>query len=383
MIKIREISTNQERLSVHIDRDQTFERELLKKHIAGRSYDIGQKYWSIPYTQETLYKIDEIFKGNYRLMFKIKEGIPVEYTGPFSAYVQNAKDSELKKKFAIKNLPVYANALTALEQSLVLKRYSPSTIRSYKLQVKHLLYYYNGERPSEFTKEQIKAFIYHRVSNEHIAERTQNQMINALKYFYEQVLDRKDIFIGMERPKVPKDLPHHLSPSEIRRLIEAVSNLKHKAIVMTMYSAGLRISELVGLKISDIKSEGQYIRVQSGKGKKDRTTLLSPTLLSLLRDYYLIYKPTYYLFEGLEGGQYSKSSIRKILMKAVAKSGVNQATPHTLRHSFATHLVQSGTDIKLVKELLGHNDIRTTEIYLHINPSTLKMINSPLESLGL
>lgn len=377
MIEIREILAQPDRLSVHITQEQVSERTLLKKHIAGRLYQAAYGYWSIPYTKDTLNKIDDIFGKNYRLCFSIKPDIPDNYDGPF--YLHKPKLQKTEQQVPLK----YANAVDALEQSLVLKRYSYATIKSYKNHLKYFLYYYNNQKPSTLTIVQIKAYIYHRIKVDEIAERTQNQVINALKYFYENVVGRDKMFIEIDRPKVPKDLPHHLSPQEVKRLIEATDNLKHKAILMTIYAAGLRLGDVVNLKVSDVRSDENYLRIQQGKGKKDRTTLLSPTLLKTLRAYYKIYRPKYYLFEGQNGGQYSKRSVQSIVSSAVKKSGVNKATPHTLRHSFATHLVQNGTDIGFVKELLGHHSIKTTEIYLHLSQKDIKNINSPLEQLGL
>lgn len=380
MIEVNEINYDQTRLSIEISRYQEIERDLLKKHIAGRCYNATNKHWLVPYTTDTIFKLEELFGSKCRFMFEIRKDIPSFYKGPF--YIFKEEDPSRKDVYK-RPPPTYEAALFATEQSLILKRYSASTIRAYLTHLKQLLYFYNSKKPSKLSLEEIKKFIYHKVKNEHISERTQNQLINALKYFYEQVVGREKMFIPMERPKIPRDRPHHLSLSEVKRLFDATSNIKHKAILMTMYSAGLRLSELIGLKISDIKTEENYIRVQSGKGKKDRTTLLSPILLKTLKDYYEVYHPEFYLFEGQDGGPYSSSSIQQILKKAVKNSGIHKATAHTLRHSFATHLVQNGVDIKLVKELLGHNDIRTTEIYLHLSPTTLRGISSPLESLNL
>lgn len=387
MIQVREIKQVKHRLSVHIHKKQIQERTLLKKHIAGRKYHAKHAYWSIPYTKDTLYKISQLFKGQYQLCFTINPDIPDTYNGPF--YVHNTPHKKTQKKAltsshkAEKHSLKYANALDALEQSLILKRYSYATIKSYKSHLKQFLYYYNPQKPSTLAMPEIKAFIFHKIKNERIAERTQNQLINALKYFYERVVGREKMFITIERPKVPKDLPNFLSLQEVERLIKCTHNLKHKAIIMTLYAGGLRLSDVLNLKISDIRSNEGYIRIQAGKGKKDRFTLLAPTLLHILRQYYKEYRPSFYLFEGQNGGKYSQRSVQNIIKQAVKKSGVHKATPHTLRHSFATHLVQNGTDIKFVKELLGHNSIKTTEIYLHVSRNNIKNINSPLEKLNL
>ena len=383
VINIKEIPDDPKRLSVHLSKEQERERELFKDRIAGRKWDPDNKYWTIPYCKNTIRILTDLFPEQYRLDFKIREGIPEEYEGRFFTYT-NKKKGKNKKIPKKQTEPLkYPKAIDALEQALILRRYSYATIKSYKLHTRQLFYFYNDKRPSSLTIEDIKAFLLHRIKEEHIKERTQNQAINAIKFFYEKVLKREQMFIDLNRPKVPKDLPNYLSPQEVSRLIQVTENIKHKAIIMTIYSAGLRLSEVINLKVSDIRSDQNYIRIEGGKGKKDRNTLLSPTLLKTLRTYFKTYYPSFYLFEGQYGGKYSKRSVQNIITNAVKKSGIHHATPHTLRHSFATHLVQNGTDITYVKQLLGHGSIKTTEIYLHLSQKEVKNITSPLENLNI
>ena len=375
-IQIFEIKQQQNRLSVHILPNQERERELLKQNILGRKWDPNSKYWTIPYTRATLVQLTSIFDNQYQLNFKIRNDIPDSFTP-----VQRSKPSKGYNLERLKKQLKYPQAIDALEQDLILKRYSYSTIKSYKHHLANFIWYYNEQKPSSLSIKEVKQYILHKIKTEKIAERTQNQMINALKYFYEKILNREKMFIDLGRPKIPKDKPDYLSPDEIKRLLDATTNLKHKTILMTIYSGGLRLSDVVNLRIQDIRSSENYIRVCSGKGKKDRTTLLSPKLLSLLRTYYKQYRPHYYLFEGQHGGQYNKRSVQHIMANAVKKSRVHHATVHTLRHSFATHLVQAGTAIAHVKELLGHGSIKTTEIYLHLSQNDLRKISSPLDKL--
>ena len=174
-----------------------------------------------------------------------------------------------------------------------------------------------------------------------------------------------------------------MSYNEVNQLLSAPSNLKHRAILSTCYSSGLRLGELVNLRIEDIHSESNYIFIKGAKGKKDRKSILSKVLLDLLRKYYKVYKPAYWLFEGQDGGQYSRSSIQKIFRKAVRKSNINPwATVHTLRHSFATHMLQQGVNLRYVQSLLGHESSKTTEIYTHVMAINNKEIVSPLDKLS-
>ena len=193
---------------------------------------------------------------------------------------------------------------------------------------------------------------------------------------------REKYFI--DRPEKPFTLPEVLSEEEVSRLFKAVHNLKHRCILYLLYAGGLRISELINLKITDINSDRNLIMIRNGKGAKDRTTLLSQKMLVLLRKYYLAYKPQHWLFESPHQTPYSTTSIRKIMKRGLKKAKIHKkATPHTLRHSFATHLLERGTDIRYIQSLLGHNSSKTTEIYTHITKKGLEKIVSPLDNLDI
>lgn len=184
------------------------------------------------------------------------------------------------------------------------------------------------------------------------------------------------------RPRAQKRLPSIFTEQEVTQIIQAVSNLKHKCILMTIYSAGLRLGEVINLRISDIQSKENCIFIRNAKGNKDRYTILSPKLLLLLRQYYIEYRPEFWLFEGASGGQYSKSSVQSIFKKALKKSKITKnGTIHTLRHSFATHLLERGLNLRYIQQLLGHESIKTTEIYTHISKKSLINISSPLDFL--
>ena len=184
------------------------------------------------------------------------------------------------------------------------------------------------------------------------------------------------------RPKKPKKLPNVLSVEEVVRLFNVIDNLKHRCILKTIYSGGLRLSEITYLRIADIHSDRMQIFVHGGKGKKDRYTTLSKGLLKDLRAYFLEYRPEYWLFEGQTGGQYSVRSVQAVLKKAVKKSKINPyATVHTLRHSYATHLLEQGTSLRHIQELLGHENSSTTEIYTHVSNHEKQQVISPLDRL--
>lgn len=184
----------------------------------------------------------------------------------------------------------------------------------------------------------------------------------------------------IDRPREEMYLPEVLSEEEVKAILDATENLKHKAILMTIYSAGLRISEAINLKIKDIDSQRMQIRVDQGKGKKDRYTLLGKKTLEVLRKYFQLYKPRVYIFEGMDGQQYSKSSITQILKASVLKAGIKKrVSVHTLRHSFATHLLEGGVNLRYIQSLLGHGSSKTTEIYTHITTKGFDQIVNPLD----
>ncbi len=230
-------------------------------------------------------------------------------------------------------------------------------------------------------KQDILDYQLYLVNDRKVSRSYQNQSINAIKFYLEGILGQERLHYELERPKKQRRLPI-VSQEEISRLLNSIPNLKHKTILSTIYGAGLRRSEVIHLKISDIQSDQMRIHIKEAKGQKDRITILSKELLVLLRKYYLKHKPRKYLFEGPDGGRYSTSSIRQIMRRALQKAKINKpATIHTLRHSFATHLLENGTNLRYIQSLLGHNSAKTTEIYTHVCTNRLTDVVSPLDTL--
>jgi len=263
------------------------------------------------------------------------------------------------------------------------RRYSLNTARTYTSLFANFAYHFQAKSLLEVNEWDIKAYV-HAIVKSGKSASYQNQVINAVKFFYEQVLDMPQRFYEIDRPIKEERLPLVLSEQEVARLINVTENLKHKAILVTMYSCGLRISELLNLELHDIESDRMQVRVRAGKGRKDRTTLLARTTLELLRKYWRTYRPSKYLFEGPGGYRYSTRSVNNILGRSLIAAGIRKpATPHTLRHSFATHLLEHGTDIRYIQTLLGHKSSRTTEIYAHVSTKSLNEITSPVENLNV
>jgi len=212
----------------------------------------------------------------------------------------------------------------------------------------------------------------------------QNQAINTIKFYYEKVLGGQRKFYFIDRPRKEQKLPEVLSTDEIKRLFAAVENRKHRTILMLGYSAGLRLGEIVRLRINDIDSDRMQIRVAQSKGKKDRYTKLSVKFLPVLDAYIEEYCPKEYLFEGARGDEYSTRSIQNIIRDVVAKSGIKKhVTMHTLRHTFATHSLENGVDLRYIQAMLGHESSKTIEIYTHVTTKGFDQIKSPLDTLDL
>jgi len=267
-------------------------------------------------------------------------------------------------------------------QKLELMRYSESTCRTYCWLFRDFLRYIYPKPIFQMTQTDIMDYHLHLVHDKKVSRSYQNQSINALKFYLERVLGYEREVYALERPKKVQKLPLVLSQQEVARLLSHVPNLKHKAILSTIYSGGLRRSEVIGLLVTDIESDQMRIRIRGAKGQKDRMTLLSKSLLTVLRAYYKSYKPGTYLFEGPDGRPYSGSSIRMILNRALKRASIGKpATVHTLRHSFATHLLENGTNLRYIQTLLGHTSAKTTEIYTHVCADRLNEITSPLDGL--
>jgi site-specific recombinase XerD len=243
----------------------------------------------------------------------------------------------------------------------------------------------NKALPS-ITIEEFKVYLHDLIYNQKRSTSLINQHISAFKIFYTEVLKNDWEKIKLKRPKKVKKLPIVLSMGEVERLISVIKNLKHKAMVMLLYSAGLRRTELLQIKPTDIDSESMKIHVKQGKGKKDRFTILSPKCLDLLRLHYKLNRPKTYLFEprGNEGRTISATSLKKIITKNALKANIKkEVSPHTLRHSFATHMLEQGVNIKLIQRFLGHTSLKTTSVYLHLTNIDLTKVKSPLESMNV
>jgi site-specific recombinase XerD len=277
--------------------------------------------------------------------------------------------------------------MTPLRQRMIedmkLRNLSLRTIETYVMRAAGFARYY-GRSPAALGREEVRAYLLHLVQQKKVSWSVYNQTVAALRFLYEVTLNREGVMVRVRCPKQPKKLPTVLSLDETARFFAAILSVKHRAILMTAYAAGLRLSEVVGLRVEDIDSQRMVIRVRQGKGRKDRNVMLSPRLLTLLREYWKAAKPTDWLFPGeVPGNPITDGSVNRICAQAARAAGLGKhVTVHTLRHSFATHLLEGGTNIRTIQMLLGHRNLKTTAIYTHVSPTAVEATQSPLEQLA-
>jgi integrase/recombinase XerD len=263
------------------------------------------------------------------------------------------------------------------------KRYSENTIKTYADALSTFLRFYHFKPIEEIENEDLIRFNNEYILGQSLSSSFQNQIVNAIKLFFSIRKGRKLDPELVHRPRREKLLPNVLSKEEVKAILEAPTNLKHRAMLSLIYACGLRRSELLNLTFKDIHTDRNLLIVKQSKGKKDRVVPISNKVINLLRDYYKTYRPKTWLFEGqVPNEKYSERSIQLVLNQAVLKVKINKpVTLHWLRHSYATHLLESGTDLRYIQELLGHSSSKTTEIYTHVSTRNLQQIRSPFDDL--
>ena len=273
--------------------------------------------------------------------------------------------------------------LLAFKSYMHYRRYSPNTIKTYTESLEIFFRFFQNRALDSLTIEDIIDFNNDYILKKNLSASYQNQVINAIKLFYRNRFNRAMEVDFIQRPRREKRLPNVLSKKEIKAILEAPTNLKHRAMISLIYACGLRRSELLNLTLKDIHSDRNLLFIRQSKGKKDRVVPISMKLIAMLRDYYKAFKPKTWLFEGqIAGEKYSERSIQLVLNQSVSKAKINkQVSLHWLRHSYATHLLESGTDLRYIQELLGHSSSKTTEIYTHVSTRNLQQIRSPFDDL--
>lgn len=337
--------------------------EAVVRNFPARSFSITHHCWYIPYSEEALMQLRIKLEAitEVRVCDNPEQGLPYQVTIP-------STNPEVMVPLE------YAETLTRL-------RYSAATIENYVSQFKAFLVFLSPLRCEAIDEQKINAYLTHLVTVKKVSISTQNQAINSIKFYLERVLrgERKEYYV--ERPMKDWKLPTVLSEEEIQALFFHTKNLKHRCLLFLLYSGGLRISELLNLKHNAIDPDRGLIYIRSGKGMKDRVTLLSKVAYRYLATYLEVYKPRKWLFEG-RGGRYSSRSVNTIIKNSCRHAGITKrVSAHTLRHSFATHLLERGTDLRYIQTLLGHESSRTTERYAHVTKKGFELLISPLDNL--
>lgn len=329
------------------------------KTLPGRRYIPERKQWEIPLECISKDDLDIRLKGLARIIFH-KE----------------------KNQASVIKLEYVQNELAECKRQLIRKRYSPNTVKSYLAHIRHFLQFSSTESNKDHHDKILRYFDWLSEGNRY-SHAYQHLAVNALQFYIKQVckLSMPDVSL---RPRSEKRLPVVLSEPEIVQIITNINNLKHRTVISLIYSGGLRVSEAVNLRIQDIDVQRGIIRITQSKGKKDRQVPLSPRFLQLVREYMHEYSPKEWLFEGQKGGKYTVRSIQAIFQSACKAADIQKkASVHTLRHSYATHLLEKGTDLRIIQELLGHSSSKTTEIYTHVSTALIHNIRSPFDELEL
>lgn len=263
------------------------------------------------------------------------------------------------------------------------RRYSQNTIKTYSDALEVFFRFYQNKELESLTKDDLIHFNTEYILKKNLSSSYQNQVINAIKLFYRNRFNRTMEVDYIQRPRREKRLPNVLSKNEVKTILEAPTNINHRAMLSLIYACGLRRGELLNLTLKDILSDRNLLFIRQSKGKKDRMVPISPKIIVMLREYYKAYKPKTWLFEGqIPNTKYSEMSLAKVLKQALKKAGNQKPVSlHWLRHSYATHLLESGTDLRYIQELLGHASSRTTEIYTHVSTKNLQQIRSPFDDL--
>ncbi len=333
---------------------------------------------SFPYNKNLILYLKNNTKASWSQSNK-KWYVPdnAHYRKLFGLEIKNNTESTIKSISVVNQ-----NAFIKYVNHLKLRGYSPNTIKTYSNEFAQLLKTINNHPVDDLTPEKLRSFFLYCINTLKLSDNLIHSRINAVKFYFEQVLKREKMFLDIPRPKKPSILPKAISTQDIKKMLLVSDNIKHQLLLKMCYGMGLRVSELVNLKITDIDSKRMQVLISQSKGKKDRYIILPESILDQLRIYYLEYKPNDYLFEGQNGGQYSVRSVQQVFKNAMKKAKINKKVGiHSLRHSYATHLIEQGTDIRFVQELLGHKNIKTTMIYTGLTDQAKRKIKSPLDSL--
>jgi site-specific recombinase XerD len=344
------------------------------KRVSGRRYSKANQCWLIPNNQQLLEELSEDLKVM---------GLGVKVNGKVLTVPLKRKNWTERQAHLVSGLSgPTEQVIKTYTDYLIGMRYSWQTIKSYTSFFRRFVDLFGPKELPDLEYPVIQDY-FNDVAKDDIAHSTLNQYINAVKFYYEKVLDRPRKVYAVKRPRKQEKLPVVLSKGEVKRVFKQLSNLKHRTMVWLAYSGGLRLSEVCNLRPEHVDFEREQLRICNSKGGRDRIMRLSEEISRLLKEYIRAYEPKEWLFAGqMKGEPYSNSSLQKVFRRAKEKAGISKrVTFHSLRHSYATHLLETGTDLRLIKELLGHKDIKTTLRYTHVSKRNLMSVRSPLDDL--
>jgi len=348
--------------------------EAIKK-IKGARWTKTHTCWQVTYSVSAINQIKTIFDPICKIdATLLKEKIvskkvnPAIVTVPATLVIND--DAKLK--------------MNQFKEWLQSRRYSPNTVATYMDALKAFLRFYSYKAVAEINNEDVITFNNEFVLKHKLSASYQSQVVNSIKLFFKTIQKTAINVDEIHRPKKPFKLPSVLSLEDVEALLNSLENIKHKTMLALIYSAGLRRSELLNMAVKDLDSKRMMITIRGAKGNKDRMVPFSATILELLREYYKKHTPKTYLFEGQTGDRYSETSLQEIFHQAKDKAKINKsATLHTLRHSYATHLLEGGTNLRYIQEILGHKSPKTTQIYTHVSNEGIGRVASPIEKMKL
>jgi len=351
-----------------------FDRKLYShfRSLAGAHWDTSEKSWVFDEKEIPLEHLYSYFDGLAQFEFLEKRLESVEYKKA------HLRPSDFLEPLGIK----HSREIERFKDYLQSKRYSPNTIKVYSDSLATFFRYFSAKEIADISNDDLIAFNNNYILKNNFSASFQNQVVNAVKLYFSAIQHKKIDVELIHRPRREKLLPNVLSKEEVKAILEAPYNLKHRAMLAMIYSCGLRRSELLSLTKFDVDSKRMVVIIRMAKGKKDRIVPLSTKILALLRDYYKCYNPKEFLFEGQSGGKYSEKSLENVLKQSLFKARIEKpVTLHWLRHSYATHLLENGTDLRYIQDLLGHKSSKTTEIYTHVSTKNIQNIRSPFDDL--
>jgi len=348
------------------------------RRVDGVRWSSTMKCWHMPDTKDSVREMYEVLRGSIYFDYSGLKVAVTDKTAEAKAVMMGIRE----KVFPPLSERDKAD-IEALRRWMEHKRYGASTVKTYISMISRFLRFVKPKDGVECDARDVVRYVNEYIIPAGLSYAFQNQTINSLKLFYSEVYDDSFVVEDLCRPRSEHKLPNVLSKEEIKRILESTRNLKHRAMLSLIYACGLRRGELLRLHLSDIDSNRGVINIKQSKGNKDRVVPISEKVIGMLREYVVVYRPVRFLFEGQESGRgYSPASIEKVLKESCKRAGISKPVSlHWLRHSYATHLLESGTDLRYIQELLGHSSSRTTEIYTHVSLKSIQNIVSPFDTL--